>query len=366
MSDVDVLFVCTNSDLSGAPQYVRDLAISSQRKGYSVVVAMGGDGPIFDQLSENGIRAIRIRGMRSNLKFWTDIKVLTSLCNCVLSIRPKIIHCHSAKAAFHSRLLGVMFRCKVLYTVHGWGFGEGRKNAYAIIARFFEQILVPFTDFYIAVSDRDRQVGIETLGIDPKKIATIVVGVRDLRVYSCQNKTEGSIVMVGRFGYQKDHRTLFLALTGLTAHVSLIGEGTDSAECRALANELCPSEASRIAFLGQVQNVYEIASKAVLFVLSTKYEGLPAALIEAQSMGIPAVASNVGGIPEIIVDGVNGFLVNSGDPVALNHAILRIINNRELLIEMGKRARQSYEEKFRYEISERKNFKVFSDLITRQ
>ena len=147
---------------------------------------------------------------------------------------------------------------------------------------------------------------------------------------------------VGNFTPKKDHHTLLRALSGTgpiaDAHLVLIGLGPLEEELRAEVDRLGLGE--RVTFLGSRGDVFELLPLMDLFCLSSEFEGFPIALVEAMATGLPCVATTVGGIPEIIVDGDNGLLVPPKDPAALGRAIGRVMADDVLATSLGKRAKE--------------------------
>jgi glycosyltransferase involved in cell wall biosynthesis len=101
-----------------------------------------------------------------------------------------------------------------------------------------------------------------------------------------------------------------------------------------------------------------------LFALSSLYEGLPVALLEAMSVGKPAVAPAVGGIPEVIEDGLNGFLVQPRDPEKLAEKILEILQDPILRSKMSRNAAQAVQERFNLQEMVRRVEQVYSDMLS--
>jgi glycosyltransferase involved in cell wall biosynthesis len=137
---------------------------------------------------------------------------------------------------------------------------------------------------------------------------------------------DASDVVVGtvaNFTEKKDHATLLHATAALVPthprlRLVLVGTGPLQGQLEALAREL--GVANRVVFTGIRDDVLEILPAFDAFVLSSRYEGLPIALLEAMASGVPCVSTNVGGIPEVITDGVDGRLVPAGSPEALAEA----------------------------------------------
>ena len=146
------------------------------------------------------------------------------------------------------------------------------------------------------------------------------------------------ILTTARFTPQKDHLTLIEAASAILARhpdtfFLLAGEGPLLDQCVALAAERGVSHAVR--FLGQRDDVPDLLGAADLFVLSSRFEGLPLAIIEAMDAGLPVVSTMVGGTDEVVIDGVTGRLVPPGDVAALATAVAATVGDRQAAAAMG-------------------------------
>lgn len=150
---------------------------------------------------------------------------------------------------------------------------------------------------------------------------------------------------VGNFTAKKDHRNLLTALTGSgpisQAHLALIGLGPLEEALRQAATEL--GVADRVTFLGSRDDVFELLPLFDAFCLSSKFEGFPIALVEAMATGLPCVSTSVGGIPEIMEDGINGLLCPAENSTALRTALERFMQDPELASTCGTNAQTSSE-----------------------
>jgi glycosyltransferase involved in cell wall biosynthesis len=143
---------------------------------------------------------------------------------------------------------------------------------------------------------------------------------------------------VGRLMWKKGHRTLLRAFAATEPGLLLIaGTGPDEPTLRTLANEL----GTNVRFLGPRKDVADLMGAADAFVLSSVVEGMPTVLLEALSSGLPCVATDVGGVAEIIRADRNGYLVPAGDPDSLGAAMTRLAAQPpEVRHEMGRAARE--------------------------
>jgi glycosyltransferase involved in cell wall biosynthesis len=157
---------------------------------------------------------------------------------------------------------------------------------------------------------------------------------------------------VGSFTAKKDHGVLLRALAGARsdsalarARLVLIGSGPLESELRAEVDRLGLDH--RVVFLGSRDDVFDLLPLLDVFCLSSRFEGFPIALVEAMATGLVCVATTVGGIPEILVDGENGRLVPPGDPAALgrvlDEVVADVVAGGDEAIRMGRRAAETAE-----------------------
>lgn len=119
----------------------------------------------------------------------------------------------------------------------------------------------------------------------------------------------------------------------------------------------------KVKFLGTVDNVKELLDKSDLFILTSRTEALPISVIEAISMGVPAIVTNVGGNPDIISDEIEGFLVEPGDYTTIAEKILFLYNNPTILREMSKNARKKAVAQFDFDYMMEQYIKIFKMMV---
>ena len=197
-------------------------------------------------------------------------------------------------------------------------------------------------------SEVKKSIG-EVYGLQESIIPVVYNGI-DLSKCIRKNDYEANgvftIVHVGRFMKVKNHKTLIRAFAGFAekkenVRLQLLGEGELLDEMKNYAEKL--EVADKVEFLGLQSNVYPYLNKADVFCLPSEYEGVPMTLIEAMGTGLPIVASNVGGIPDMLVNGENALLVEPND-VAVEKAIEKLYNDVEFRIRLGNAAALRSEE----------------------
>lgn len=361
---ITVAIISTNADRAGAPLHVQELSIGMSGQAARVVVVFGEDGPVRQALADRGIETYVVPTMRSQIDIGRDLKSISAIKTILAHVRPDIVHAHSSKAGMVGRIAGKAMGIPVVYTIHGWGFGTGRRPLISAIVRTIEFLLRSITSRFIAVSHADRNIGMTSLGISENRIATVHNGTPDTE-FRADPGNSRVVAMVARADLQKDYETLFKAIEAVPCELWCIGRGTDSADFMDLAKGLAPSNHQKIRFFGSRSDVPELLSKAAIFVLSSRFEGLPISIIEAMRAGLPVVASDVGGVCELVQEGQTGFLFASGDHQALEQKLRQLMHDDALRKTLGANGRDHFLRNFTNDKMIAKTLSIYSSVLTR-
>jgi glycosyltransferase involved in cell wall biosynthesis len=211
------------------------------------------------------------------------------------------------------------------------------------------------------------------LGVDPKKIRVVINGIDSDKFTPGGTKKPGT-PMVGCFARVvpvKDQMTLLKAgktiLGECDADFVFAGEIQDAEyykECQDLVQKL--GIGGNIKFIGHSDNMLDLYRRADIFVLSSQSEGVPLALLEAMSCGLPAVCTSVGGVPEILADSVTGFLVQRGDVENMSAKISTLLRDETLRKKMGSKARELVIENYTIGEMSRKILGIYNELNTKE
>ena len=269
------------------------------------------------------------------------------LSRTIKKIAPDIVHVHlfhaSRFGAMAAYLAGVKRIVRTKHNVSEPGIRLGKKDR---IWRALHKIILTRTvavSRAIAAEIRTPYViynGIDTDYFDPKAVEP---NGRLAWVRSFEVKGRPIIGIAARLTRQKGHRFLLRAFAELLlrhpeAQMLIAGDGEEREALENLAAELDIS--GNVCFLGSINNVREFLSILDVFAHPSIFEGLGIAVIEAMSMELPIVATKVDGLVELISDGIEGVLVEPGDPTALARTMNRILEDHELRQTMGRNARR--------------------------
>ena len=267
-----------------------------------------------------------------------------------------VVHTHTSKGGFlgriGARLAGVPL---VIHTAHGFYFNQincGPKEV--MFYRSLEKFASLFCDLIISVNEEDRLRAIQKKVVRPSKIRTVINGINTKRLENvvppdslpADLDPSGQGILIGTTGrlmQQKGYDYLIQAMPSVLrefpgARVIFVGEGPLESELKGLAYQVGVSDQCR--FLSFRTDIPELLAVFDIFVLPSLWEGLSISLLEALAAGKPIVATKIKGNREVIDHGVNGLLVNPGDPAALAEGIIHLLRDKEKARAMGERARK--------------------------
>jgi glycosyltransferase involved in cell wall biosynthesis len=266
-----------------------------------------------------------------------DVQALYQISRIARSIKPDLIHCHSAKGGLHGRLLGALLRIPTIFTPNAFSFlgFEGLKfKGYKLI-----EVLTRFKAYILAVSGSEFKRAIEEVGYNPQK--TFVVSnftnvSKDInRSYNLRNR----VGMIGRLSFQKNP-LLFLDLARQVSlelpdvKFILLGAGYHDhlvKEVNAYILENNLNEVVEIKSWSSYPNIMDFYDSIDVFLLTSKFEGLSLSLLESMSLGIPVVTTHVDGNKDL----VDTQAVISNDVQVLKNALVNLLTDKEMRIDMG-------------------------------
>ncbi|MDR7545120.1 MAG: glycosyltransferase [Armatimonadota bacterium] len=354
-----VLQLVTLSEWGGAQTHVLALA-RGLRGAYDVTIGCGPGGPLVTRGRQAGIRVVEIPSLVQPPRFFADLATLWRLVHWIRAESFEIVHCHSTKAGLLGRIAARLARVPaVVFTAHGWPSLDALPPLVRLAYQIAERGVARLSDVVICVSEHDRRRALEMGAGTPDRLVVVRNGVdpalwarptghlleRGYVAPMDRPAHDGACtaVCVARLTVQKDPLLLLRAWKMVRgAHrLVLIGDGPLRVELEVFSAREGLSD--RVAFLGARDDVPVALGAADLFVLASRWEGLPFAVLEAMFFGLPVVATRVGGIPEAVADGETGILVPPGDARALAEAVERLAADPHLRRKMGAAGRRRAE-----------------------
>ncbi|HKX83993.1 MAG TPA: glycosyltransferase family 4 protein [Pyrinomonadaceae bacterium] len=355
MKKIKVLHLTsTRYGIGGVERLLLDMSRKYDLAGFEVAYCnlfcdADGDGAFPKALKEKGLTSFSIAGSG-----WSSLpKVLFDLRRLLKREQFDIVHLHMLQATVVGSVAAILGGTKTVLTKH---YTDDLSRHIAPI-KFADLYFTKRADRIAAISEyvKDDMV---RLGVDAAKIVNVHNGI-DLRAFderaaeSFDPPYLGSGVIaigsVGSLTERKGHRYLIEAMPAVlemfpTAYLLLIGEGPEEGSLRKLINDLDLKK--NVRMVGFEVNVAPILSALDVYVHPSVNEPFGISLLEAMAARKCVVATNVEGIPEIVVPEETGILIQAGDPSALAGAIIKALEDREATAIMGQKGRRRVEELF--------------------
>jgi glycosyltransferase involved in cell wall biosynthesis len=329
-------------------------------RAFQLAVAFGRGYLLDRHFDEAGITVHTLSTSRA-VGIWSVIKGTFEVYRILKQGRYDIVQSHTSVGGVIGRLAGWASRTPVvLWTVHGLGAHPGHPAWKRFLLRTVERALDWFTDHYVAVSEDLRDQGVRAGIYHAKKVTVIPNGLQfdhlpsafDAAAKRTDLRIPADAPVIGtvtRFEPQKANDVFLRAVEQVlrrVPHVTTLiaGDGPQRVQLEALAAQL--GIADRITFLGWRDDAVELLGTMEVFCMSSRWEGCPMVLLEAMAMRCPVVATDIGGVREIVVSGETGWLVPPDDPAALADALVRLIASPAERQRMGQAGRRRVEQHF--------------------
>lgn len=323
----------------GAETMCENLTYALIAQGHTVTVVSlyGEHTPISRRMEASGVRILYL-----DKKLGLDVSMVPKLTRIMKAEKPDVVHTHLdviKYAVAAARLAGVK---KCVHTVHNVADKEAEGRAQKLINGFYFRRgwSVP-----VALSPEVRASIVSFYGLKPEQVPVAYNGVDLSRCLPKESYCAGEefhILHIGRFNEQKNHGLLLKMFETLAREnpglcLELIGEGELRPEIEKQVKTM--GMEGRVAFLGAQSNVYPYLQRADLFLLPSRYEGIPMTIIEAMGTGLPIVVTAVGGVPDMLENGVDGFTVPCEEEKIVE-ACQNLIRDEALRERLGRAARE--------------------------
>lgn len=367
-----ILYIITKSELGGAQTHLLEVVRYMHRAGHSVLVVAGTGGWLTDELAATGIKYMVLPSLVREINPVKDVKTIKLLCNIVGKEQPDIIHCHSSKAGILGRVVGWIQHVPVVFTAHGWAFTSGVSVSKRIFYAAIEYLMLGITNKVICVSEYDRNLAAKWFLHRYAKIVTVHNGIADKKceIHACNAVASClKLVSVARFSQQKNNMDLIRAVEQVNSvhangvQLNMVGDGPLLPECQAYVSAHHLGDV--VHFLGSRTDVESVLAQNDIFCLISNYEGLPISIIEAMRAGMPVIASDVGGVNELIQDGLNGYLIPRGNLSELAEKLEYMLQHRENIESMGIAGRKIYEKEYTADRMNQKILSVYDGILRR-
>jgi glycosyltransferase involved in cell wall biosynthesis len=360
---VKVLRVIARLNMGGPALHVAYLAAGLRERGYDTTLVAGtlarGEDSMAFVAEELGVRVERVPELGREIAPLRDLRAAGELAALIRRERPQILHTHTAKAGAVGRVAALLAGDArppiVVHTFHGHVlrgyFDPVRTQGFRLLERW----LATTTTKLIAVSPQVRD-DLVALGVAPaEKFVVIRLGIELERRVETDDGARAEtrrllgvpddafvVGWIGRMTGVKNTDAVLEAFRrlqddGVDAYLCMVGDGPDRDKVERRAHEL--GVVRRCLFLGYQEDVAPFYAAFDTMILPSVNEGTPVSAMEALAAGRPVVATRVGGIPDVVEDGEDGYLADPGHTVQLAEQLARLARDPELRARMGAHGR---------------------------
>lgn len=329
-----------------------------------------GEADSYYLLEKYDLEATILPELRRDLSFLSDIRAYYKIKKIIEDYKPDIVHTHASKAGALGRLAA--HRCGVktiIHTYHGHVFhsyfGKIKTTFYKLVERY----LAKKTTGIIAISESQKYELADIFKIASRdKIDVIPLGL-DLSAFAEKSdesrlkartklalaSDEVAIGIIGRLAPIKDHHffldavELVLSKTKMKIRVFIVGDGTEKFSIQERVNEINDKYPGAIKMTSWIRDMAPIYHALDLVCLSSKNEGTPVSLIEAQAAGLPVLSNDVGGVRDIVKNGHSGYIVPKNNLQAYSEKLLELIKSSELRTQMGGYHKEEILKRYQYQ-----------------
>ena len=359
-----ILRVITRLNIGGPSIHVTLLSRHLYKLGYKTLLVSGeveaGEGRM-DYLVDCDVEHIYLPSLKRSINPFRDLGTLLKLIRIMKDFRPHIVHTHHSKAGTLGRLAGFFSGVPVIvHTFHGHTFRGYFPRWISLCFRLVEKCLGTITDRLVAVSDSVRFELVDRYKIaPPRKVEVIRLGFNLEPFLSAQcgilhdelelDEDIRLVGIVGRLTPVKNHRFFLDMARTISREMDnvrfvIVGDGELKHQIVQLASRMNLSQ--KVFFLGWRRDLSQIYRSFSTTVLCSINEGTPVTLIESQAAGVPVIATDVGGVQEVMKNGETGILVAPGDVEKFYKSVEKLISDPHQARIMGMRGRDFVRERF--------------------
>lgn len=326
-----ILFIVTVPGLGGAQKWVAD-QIKLFSEEFDLYFSCAEEGWLVNEIRSH-VQEMLI-DPKLNKKF--SLSYLRKLNQFIDRYNIDLIVASSANAGVHARISHLFTKKQVIYVSHGWSAVYNGNKFTRPLYVMVESLLSKLTSKILNVSVSDWQIAEHTIGIKKNKMVLIENAIYPLgKKLEIRDGGTLKIVMVARFESPKRHDLLIQSVQNLKdVELYLVGDGSLMEQCQR-------DKADNIHFVGASDNVYEVLQKCNVFALISDHEGLPMSALEAMSIGMPLLLSNINGCQPLVNN--NGFLVDN--TIFTIREGIKCLQNSDLE-QLSRSSYASYNEKF--------------------
>lgn len=383
---VKIIRIITRLNIGGPAIHAILLNGELNKCGYKDILVAGtvseSEGDMMYLAADKNVRPYIISELGRKISFKKDILAIFSLYRIIKKEMPDIVHTHTAKAGTLGRLAAILAGVPVkVHTFHGHIFDGYFSPLRARVFILIEKLLAFFTDRVIVVSQQVKDDIVKKLNVTSSAKSVVIPLGLELDDFLRSDRHKGSlrkslnipndfmlVGIVGRLVPIKNHK-MFLDAAAIIRNnfpmmkikFLIIGDGEMRGTLMKYASEKGLDDS--VIFTGWLTDLVSAYADLDVVTLTSLNEGTPVSLIEAMASGRPVVATDVGGVRDLLTDGYNGLLIKSGDSRTLSERISALLSDPENGARIGASGRKHVAERYTKERLIRDITLLYNDLL---
>jgi glycosyltransferase involved in cell wall biosynthesis len=372
---INVLHLRDTDRICGPGKTIIETALATDRRSFTQKVGLfvrsaEERNPFCDAASARGVEVIPVMARH---RF--DLRVIREINRIIDKHDIHLVHSHEYKSDILAFLASRIRPIPIITTIHGWITNHLKSRVYVGL----ERRILPRFDRVVAVSAETRrrvlECGVPEARVDILHNAIVTKhyqsdGRQSGYFYTHHGVPQDAVIVgyVGRLSPEKGQRDLLAAAASLVdrharLHVALVGDGPDRESLGRIAIEL--GLGARVILTGHIADVRPIYRDLDIVALTSHTEGFPNIVLEALCMEKPVVATSVGGVPEIIEDGVTGLLVPPGSPRAIANALERLLVDRSVGRALAAEGKRVVHDRFQFADRVAREEEIYREVLDR-
>ena len=357
MPKINLLYVITKLELGGAQKQLLSLINYLDKKNYNIFLFTAKNGLLIQEASSiAGLALEKSKFLERSINPLKDILALFEIYGFIKKNRIQIVHTHSSKAGILGRLAARLAKTPIIiHTVHGWSFNDYQPGGIRHLYVFLEKICAVFTSKIIVVSKFDQHQGLKNLIGCKNQYVLIRYGL-DVRGFKDRGRRDEArkawglsamdlaVGMVACFKPQKAPLD-FIELASLVKRdfpntkFVLVGDGQLRKRIVARIKQL--NLEGQVILTGWRKDIGLILSGLDALMLTSLWEGFPIVVLEAMAAGVALVATDTGGIAEVVINGQTGYLVAPHDIFSMQKRLGELLGSAQKRDEFVGRSREA-------------------------
>ncbi len=363
-----VLMITVRADYGGGPEHI-----------YTLIELLKGDVEFFIACPNEHPYTQRYLTLIGQEKLFEiphrrfSLVRLISLYHFLAIKKIDIIHSHGKGAGIYGRILSFFSTKPCVHTFHGIHIG-GYSRLIKAFYIFLEKTLSLFTKRFIAVSKSEYKQAVD-LGISPTNKTVIIengVKISEQKVHvSVLEQPVKKVISITRFNFQKNTNLLIqiahnLLLKNEQKIIKFIIIGSGPEENAIKAEVLARDLGSMITFAGFIDNPRSYLIDSFCYISTSRWEGMPLAILEAMALGLPIIATNVTGNKDVVIHGKNGYLFNPENPSEASEYLYNLAHDTQLWKEKSNASREMAVEKYNISLTAQKTKIIYFDILSKK